>query len=209
MEYLAKSDLIDCLNLLASISFRKIDITDLMIEMYFRQLSHLARADFSRAIEHFYNQGIFPKPQEILEFLGQVEPIDTDWYKIVGVARQSTKEATISGISLTALIKITSSNGMRSALLALSRADDNQLNRYRSDWQKECKRTDKNGLPPKDEIISLEVPSSQQDIDYPVDSDYSIRTASLIRLLKNNEIKPETVKFICSKFPECKRVKVY
>lgn len=209
---LNRTELIDCLNLLASVSFHKIEISEMRIDIYDRQLVSLTQENLAVATEHFYNQRIFPTPQEILEFLGEVEPIDSDWYKIVGVARQSSKEETIAHQSLAALIKITSSNGMRSGLLAIARADDNQLNRYRTDWKKEFSRTgdskDGKQLEAADETISLEIPVSQQDIDYPVDHDYSIRTASLIRLLKNNEIKPETAKSICSRFPEVRRVEV-
>lgn len=208
MEYLTKSNLIDCLSLLATTNFRKIEITDLMVEMYFRQLSQLDRHDFDRAIDHFYNQKTFPSPQEILEFLGEVEPIDSDWYKIVGVARQSTKQETISGISLAALLKVTSANGMRSALIQLSRADDNQINRYRTDWQRECKKADKSGLPPAEETITLEVSAAQDDREYPVDHDYSIRTASLIKLLRNREIKPSTATAMSRNFPAAKKQEV-
>lgn len=208
MEMLTESNLTDCLNLLATISFHKIEVNDRMVDMYFKQLSHFDRADFDRAVHHFYNQRIFPTPQEILEFLGESKPIDNDWYKIVGVARESSKSDTISGISLTALVKITSANGVRSALMAIARADDNQLNRYRTDWQREHKKTDKSGLPPSSEIITLEVSKAEQDKDYPVDSDYSVRTASLIKLLNNREIKASTARMMCARFPESKKLEV-
>lgn len=208
MEILTESNLTDCLNLLSVVNFRKIEVNDRLIEMYFKQLSYVDRYAFDRSIDHFYNQRIFPTPQELLEFLGEVEPIDRDWYKIAGVARQSIKSETISGVSLTALVKVTSANGMRSALLAISRADDNQVNRYRIDWQKECKRVDKSGLPPSSEAITLEIPASQKDLDYPVDSDYSVRTASLIRLLESKEIKTSTAKGICARFPQVKKAEV-
>jgi hypothetical protein len=205
---LTRTELTDCLNLLASISFRKIEVTDLMLSIYADKLDVLSQDALIKAVQHFYDQRIFPTPQEILEFLGEITPIDTDWYKIVGVARESLKSDTISGISLAALQKITSANGMRSALMAIARADDNQLNRYRTDWQREHRKADKSGLPPSNEIITLEIPASQKDVEYPVDTDYSVRTASLIRLLNKREIKTSTAIAMCSRFPECKKSEV-
>jgi hypothetical protein len=202
-----KETLVDALNLLATVSLKKVDINELMISMYEDDMIDIDRDNFTRAIKHFYNCRIFPTPREILEITTGTD-FNEDWTKIVSIARQTSKEETISGMSHTALLKVTASNGTRSALLAIGRADDIGLKTIARDWHIEIRRVDLSGLPPADEVISLEDKASR-DIDYPVDHDYSIRTATLIRLLKNNEIKPETAKAICSKFPACKRIEVF
>lgn len=205
--FITRETLIDSLNLLATVSPRKVEISELMIGIYEDDLSNLNKSDFDRAIKHFYNCRIFPTAREILE-IATGSDFGEDWQKIASVARQSTKEETISGLSYSALLKITSTNGMRSALSAIARADNIQLASYGRDWQQAVKKIDLTGLPPSDEIISLEVPSSQKDNHYPVDTDYSVRAASLVRLLNNREIKTGTARAMCAQFPQVKKAEV-
>jgi hypothetical protein len=204
---ITKEMLIDALNLLAAVSLKKIEVTNSMITLCWEDLRTLQQEDFNRAIKHFYNCRIFPVAREILE-IAIAADFGEDWHKIASVARQSTKEETISGLSYSALLKITNTNGMRSALSAIARADNIQLSAYGRDWQQSIKKIDLTGLPPSNEIISLEVSSSQKDIDYPVDTDYSVRAASLIKLLNKREIKTSTAIAMCSRFPEVKKAEV-
>jgi hypothetical protein len=117
--------------------------------------------------------------------------------------QRSIPSATISGISAAALIKVTSCNGIRSALLKLGQIEDNyQFNRYRSDWLTEInKPTGNRRIAPAPVFVTLEIPRAEQDIEYPTDDDFSIRTASLIGLLRSGELKPSTVVTLSANFP--------
>ncbi len=203
---ITKEMLIDALNLLANVSPKKIEVTDLMVGLCWEDLRNLDREDFDRAIKHFYNCRIFPTPREILE-IAIAADFGEDWNKIASVARQSSKEETISGLSYSALLKITGTNGSRSALMTIARADNYQLAAYGRDWQQAIRKIDLTGLPPCDEVISLE-DITTKSLDYPVDTDYSVRTASLIRLLSRREIKTSTAIAMCSRFPEVKKAEV-
>jgi hypothetical protein len=205
---ITRETLADALNLLAAVSLKKIEVTSMMIDdIYAEDLNDISREDFDRAIKHFYNCRIFPTPRDILEIAISAD-FGEDWNKIAAVARQSSKEETISGLSYSALLKITNTNGTRSALLAIGRADNIQLSAYSRDWQAAIKKIDLTGLPPSDEVISLETSNSQKDLDYPIDHDYSARTASLIRLLNKREIKTSTAIAMCSRFPEVRKAEV-
>jgi hypothetical protein len=198
--------LADSLNLLAAVSIKKIEVTESMIQMCWEDVMNLEKEDFDRAIKHFYNCRIFPVAREILE-IAIAADFGEDWNKIAAVARQSSKEETISGLSHSALLKITGTNGTRSALSAIARADNYQLAAYGRDWQQAIRKIDLTGLPPGDEVISLE-DITTKSLDYPVDTDYSVRTASLIRLLNKKEIKTSTAIAMCSRFPEVKKAEV-
>jgi hypothetical protein len=201
-----KESIVGALNLLAKVSLKKVEITDREIEYWLEDLGNVEESDFDRAIKHFYSCRIFPTSREILEIVISAD-FGEDWNKIAAVARQSSKEETISGLSCSALLKITSTNGTRSALSAIARADNYQLAAYGRDWQQAIRKIDLTGLSPSDEIISLE-DRTTKSLDYPVDTDYSVRTASLIRLLNKREIKTSTAIAMCSRFPEVKKAEV-
>ncbi|MGL4617908.1 MAG: hypothetical protein ACRCZS_02450 [Chroococcidiopsis sp.] len=202
-----RESIVDALNLLAKVSLKKVEIVDREIDYWLEDLSNVEESDFDRAIKHFYSCRIFPTSREVLEIIISAD-FGEDWNKIASVARQSSKEETISGLSYSALLKITSTNGMRSALLAIARADDYQLSAYGRDWQQAIKKIDLTGLPPKSETITFEVSKAEQDKDYPVDSEYIERTASLVRLLNSREIKSSTARMMCAQFPESKKLEV-
>jgi hypothetical protein len=204
---ITKEILVDSLNLLAAVSLKKIEVTESMIQMCWEDVMNLEKEDFDRAIKHFYNCRIFPVAREILE-IAIAADFGEDWNKIASVARQSSKEETISGLSYAALLKITSTKGMRSALMTIARADDFTLNRLRTEWQSATKKIDLTGLPPQHEVISLEGDKSAKSIDYPVDHDYSARTASLIRLLRGREIKCSTAVAMFARFPAVQKAEV-
>lgn len=201
-----REELADALSLLASVNPRKIEVTEQMIDLCHEDIETLDKKDFDRAIKHFYNARIFPVARDILEVALEAD-FGEDWNKIVSIARQSSKQDTISGLSFAALLKVTNTQGMRSALTALGRADDFTLNRYRSEWQQAVKKQDLTGLPPADEIISLD-DRETKTADYPVDTDFSVRTASVIRLLKGREIKTSTAKSICASFPAVRKAEI-
>lgn len=202
---IGKGLIVNSLNLLAMVSLRKIEVSDLMVSIYVSNLIAIEPDDFDRAIGHFYNCRLFPTPSELLEFISGND-FNEDWCAIASVARQSQTTATISGVSETALLKVTNARGVRSALLEIGRANDYQLDRYRQDWLKQIRGVDLSGLPPGRVEISLEV--SRTEIEYPVDWDYSVRTDILIRKLENGEIKPTTARWIASSFPAAKNAEV-
>jgi hypothetical protein len=198
--------LADSLNLLAAVSTKKIEVTESMTQMCWEDVMNLEKEDFDRAIKHFYNCRIFPVARDILEIAISAD-FGEDWNKIASVARQSSKEEAISGLSHSALLKITGTNGSRSALMTIARADNYQLAAYGRDWRQAIQKIGLTGLPPSDEIISLE-DITTKSLDYPVDTDYSVRTASLIRLLNKREIKTSTAIAMCSRFPAVKKAEV-
>lgn len=204
--FVTKELIVDALNLLNKVSIKKNEISDLELTYWLEDLESIEEIDFNRAVKHFYSCRIFPTSREILEIALEAD-FGEDWNKIVSVARQSSKQETISGLSFAALLKATNTQGMRSALIALGRADDFSLNKYRSEWQQAVRKQDLTGLPPADEVISLE-DKSTKSVDYPVDTDYSVRTASVIRLLKACEIKTSTARSICANFPAVRKAEI-
>jgi hypothetical protein len=198
--------IVDALNLLAAVSLKKTEITERMIDYCWEDLQQATSEDFDQAIKHFYSSRIFPTSREILEVIMSAD-FGEDWNKIASVARQSSKEETISGLSHSALLKVTGTNGTRSALMTIARADNYQLAAYGRDWQQAIRKIDLTGLPPSGEVVSLE-DRTTKSLDYPVDTDYSDRMASLIRLLNKREIKTSTAIAMCSRFPEVKKAEV-
>ncbi len=190
----------DCLQLVGAI--HHIKITPQLVETYQQALEDIDEKQLAQAFRVLIDEAKFPTPARIKELAG-VHSTSDDWYQIMSVIQESIKSATISGISAAALIKITSSNGIRSALLKIGQTEDSyQLNRYRSDWLKEVNKPNpSNTIAPASVAITLEVPRYQQDVNYPTDDDYSVRTASLIKLLRSGEIKPSTVVNCSTRFP--------
>lgn len=197
----------DTLNLIATVCLKKIEVTDLMLEWYEDGLKDIPVDIFNQAAKYFYNLKQFPTVKDFQEF--GITP-DADWHTIMAVASGTTKSATISGISAIALTTATATSSILAALKKISFCDDPfQLREIRKDWNKltSIPRIE-SALPPADVEITLVVKTASNDFEYPADDDFSIRTASMIRCIRDKgSVSPAWMPII-ERFPAAKKREV-
>jgi hypothetical protein len=196
--------LVDCLDALCSVTGKR--QTEMMTEMYFEALSDLDNDLVTKAFGLTLDDRNFPGPARIRELVVGVTA-DADWLTIMAVANGSKKSATISGISAIALTTATATGSILAALKKISFCDDPYtLRELRKDWTKlvSIPRLD-TALPPADVQITLVVKTDPCSFEHPTDDDFSVRTASMLRCIKEKGCVSPAWMPIIDKFPAAKK----
>jgi hypothetical protein len=197
----------DCLDVCGAIYH--VEITERLVDLYWQTLIDLDSQAVTTSVAKLIEAPKFPTPAKIRETVTG-EAIEDDWLKIMGVVQETIKSAQISAISADALMQATSTTGFRSALIAIGRADDSyKISQYRTTWIDLVRRRQPrpNDLCNPPVTITLDIPTSQQDIDYPCDPTCKVQTDSLIKLVRqwyqnpSEGIKPSTAIGCSAKFP--------
>lgn len=204
MSKLELSTLIDCLDVLCTIHSKQ--CTETMTTFYFKALADLDDALVTDAFRLTLDDRNFPGPARIRELVMGVTA-DADWLTIMAVANGSKKSATISGISAIALTTATATSSILSALKKISFCDDPYtLRELRRDWAKlvSIPKLD-TALPPADVEITLVVKTEAGNFEYPADDDFSVRTASMLRCIRDKgSVAPAWIAII-DKFPAARK----
>jgi hypothetical protein len=176
-------------------------ISAMMGDIFYEKLKDINGDLFLSAIQALVDESFFPTPERIREVATGVT-IDQDWYEIMAVASGSKSSAEISGIAGIALKSI---GGIKTIAIA----DERNTDKLRSQFLKLLSiPTDPKTLPPAKVTIKVGTEERGSDPEYPIDWDFSVRTASLIRLLNKREIKTSTAIAMCSRFPAVKKAEV-
>jgi len=204
MSNLELSTLTDCLEVCCSIHSKQ--QTEMMNNFYFQALGDLDDGLVTVAFGVVIDERYFPTPARIRELVTGITP-NTDWQTIMAVASGSQKSGTISGISAIALTTATATNSIIAALRKISFCDDHyNLREIRTDWEK-LASTPRLGtaLPPADVTITLVTQTADNNFEYPTDDDYSVRTASMIRCIREKGYMSPAWLPIIDKFPVAKK----
>jgi len=207
MANLELSTLIDCLDVVCLIHNK--ERSEIMTEIYFESLGDLDDDLITKAFRSVLDERYFPTPARIRELATGIVA-DADWHTIMAVASGTTKSATISGISAIALTTATATSSILAALKKVSFCDDPyRLREIRQDWSKlaSISRLDST-LPPTDVEITLTVKTATNNFEHPADDDFTFRTASMIRCIRDKgSISPAWLPII-DQFPATKKREV-
>ncbi len=189
----------ELINGLADIKNAK--LSSAMSDIYYAAFEMLDANSFLVAIQKLLDDKFFPTPERVRE-VATGQTVDRDWDEIVAVASGNKSSAEISGI---AEITMKSIGGLKK----IACANDKETLALKERFLKLLSvPPDPKALPPARVTISVGVEERGNDREYPIDWDFSVRTASLIRLLNKREIKTSTAIAMCSRFPECKKAEV-
>jgi hypothetical protein len=204
MRNLNLTILTDCLDVVCAIHGKQ--QTEMMTEFYHQALEDLDDQIVTSAFKKVLDEKYFPTPARIRELATGITA-DADWHTIMAVASGTAKSATISGISAIALTTATATSSILAALKKISFCDDPYtLREIRKDWTKLASIPKlESALPPADVEITLAVKTNSNDFEHPTDDNFSIRTASMIRCIKEKgSIAPAWMPII-DKFPAAKK----
>lgn len=201
MPNLELSTLIDCLDVVCAIHAK--ERTEMMTDFYFEALSDLDDHLITKAFKTIVDDRFFPRPARIRELATGIVH-DADWVEILYVASGQKESATISGISDQALKTI---GGLRK----IATTDEDKTHYLKAEWLKLVSiPADPNSLPPATVIIRLEPVKNPRpnDTEY-VDDDFSIRAASMMRVIKEKGAVSAAWISIINSSPDDKRREVY
>lgn len=201
MSNLELPTLIDCLDVVCAIHAK--ERTEMMTDFYFEALSDLEDRSVTKAFKTIVDDRYFPRPARIRELATGIVH-DADWIEILYVASGQKELATISGISDLALKTI---GGLRK----IAATDEDKTHYLRAEWLKLVSiPSDPNSLPPATANIRLEPVKNPRpnDTEY-VDDDFSIRAASMMRVIKEKGAVSAAWVSIINSFPDGKRREVY
>ncbi len=178
----------------------------MMAGFYFEALADLDDALVTKAFKVTIDERFFPTPARIRELVTGVTA-DADWLTIMAVANGSKKSATISGISAIALTTATATGSILAALKKISFWDDPYaLRELRKDWSKlvSIPRLE-TALAPADVQITLVVKVAPGSFEHPTDDDFSVRTASMLRCIRDKGCVAPAWIAIVDKFPAARK----
>lgn len=198
----------DCLAVIGVISHT--EITEMIAEIYYENLKDLPSDRIEAAFKSIVIDGKFPKIGQIRELATGIVA-DADWHTIMAVASGTTKSATISGISAIALTTATATTGTLVALKKISFCEDPYaLREIRKDWTKLAAMPRlETGLPPADVEITLSPKTTNTNFEYPTDDNYSVRTASMIRCIREKGSISLAWMAIIDRFPAAAKREIY